>query len=66
MVAGFSDRGTPFTATLDRSMPGAGAGLDGLPEGGWGLALARATLDHLGYERAGDENRWRLVKRLPA
>lgn len=37
---------------------------EALPEGGWGLALARAALDDLAYSRAGDENRWVLVKRL--
>ena len=33
-------------------------------ESGRGLAMARTLLDELGYERDGDLNRWRLVKRL--
>ncbi len=33
-------------------------------EDGRGLAIARSLLDELGYERDGDLNRWRLVKRL--
>lgn len=38
-----------------------------LPEGGFGLALARATLDALDYDRAPDgENRWTLVSGLGA
>jgi anti-sigma regulatory factor (Ser/Thr protein kinase) len=36
-----------------------------LPEGGYGLALARAAVDQLDYERTPDGiNRWRLVKRF--
>jgi anti-sigma regulatory factor (Ser/Thr protein kinase) len=33
-------------------------------ESGRGLALARTLLDDFGYERDGDVNRWRLVKKL--
>jgi serine/threonine-protein kinase RsbW len=33
-------------------------------EDGRGLAMARSLLDDLGYERDGEVNRWRLVKRL--
>jgi len=33
-------------------------------EDGRGLAMARSLLDDLGYERDGNVNRWRLVKRL--
>lgn len=38
-----------------------------LPEGGYGLAIARAALDELRYERREDgTNSWRLVKTWPA
>jgi anti-sigma regulatory factor (Ser/Thr protein kinase) len=33
-------------------------------ETGRGLAIARKVLDELGYERDGEVNIWRLVKRL--
>jgi anti-sigma regulatory factor (Ser/Thr protein kinase) len=33
-------------------------------EAGRGLAIARQVLDELGYERDGEINKWRLVKRL--
>ncbi|MEA2634533.1 MAG: hypothetical protein QOH92_1300, partial [Chloroflexota bacterium] len=33
-------------------------------ESGRGLPMARSLLDEMGYERDGDVNRWRLVKRL--
>jgi hypothetical protein len=33
-------------------------------ETGRGLAIARKALDELGYERKGEVNTWRLVKRL--
>jgi serine/threonine-protein kinase RsbW len=33
-------------------------------EAGRGLAMARSLLDELGYERDGNLNRWRLVKKL--
>jgi serine/threonine-protein kinase RsbW len=33
-------------------------------EQGRGLAMSRSLLDELGYERDGEVNRWRLVKRL--
>jgi anti-sigma regulatory factor (Ser/Thr protein kinase) len=36
-----------------------------IPEGGYGLLLARAMLDALEYDRSGCcENHWRLVKLL--
>jgi serine/threonine-protein kinase RsbW len=33
-------------------------------ETGRGLAIARKALDELGYQREGEVNTWRLVKRL--
>lgn len=37
-----------------------------IPEDGMGLAVAQAALDELEYERSGDANIWRLVKRTGA
>ena len=54
----FTDGGPPAFEHLEREMPGHES------EEGRGLALSRAVLDVLGYERDGDLNRWRLVKRL--
>lgn len=56
--ASFSDSGSPVHNHLGRDMPG----LDS--EEGRGLVLARNLLDELGYERDGEVNRWRLVKKL--
>jgi serine/threonine-protein kinase RsbW len=57
-LATLTDRGAPFHNLLTRTMPGPAS------EAGRGLAIARQVLDELGYERDGDINRWRLVKRL--
>jgi serine/threonine-protein kinase RsbW len=56
--ASLSDSGAPVHEHLAREMPGHES------EAGRGLAMARSLLDELGYERDGDLNRWRLVKRL--
>jgi serine/threonine-protein kinase RsbW len=58
VVASLTDSGSPVHEHLARAMPGHDS------ETGRGLAMARALLDELGYERDGDVNRWRLVKRL--
>ena len=57
-TATFIDRGPPVHNHLTRSMP------EPTSETGRGLAIARQVLDELGYERDGEVNRWRLVKRL--
>ena len=57
-TATFTDRGPPVHNHLTRSMP------EPASETGRGLAIARQVLDELGYERDGEINRWRLVKRL--
>lgn len=56
--ATFVDGGPPAFEHLEREMPGHDS------EEGRGLALSRSVLDVLGYERDGELNRWRLVKRL--
>ncbi len=64
--ARFTDRGIPFNAPAEPVSAPASDELDilGIPEGGYGLALARAAVDRLDYHRTpGGLNRWRLVKR---
>ena len=51
-------RGPPLHNQLTRAMP------EPTSEAGRGLAIARQVLDELGYEREGEVNTWRLVKRL--
>jgi serine/threonine-protein kinase RsbW len=58
LVASLTDSGSIVHEHLGREMP------DHASETGRGLAMARALLDELGYERDGEINRWRLVKRL--
>jgi serine/threonine-protein kinase RsbW len=61
--ARFVDDGRPYPGSLSVS---ALPILDDLPEGGFGLALARAALDRLRYRRTGNGvNCWWLVKRFP-
>ncbi len=57
-LASFVDQGPPVHESLDPAMPSRSS------ETGRGLALAHSVLDELGYEREGECNRWRLVKRL--
>ncbi len=57
-MATFTDRGPPVHNHLTRAMP------EPTSEAGRGLAIARQVLDELGYEREGEINKWRLVKRL--
>jgi serine/threonine-protein kinase RsbW len=57
-MATFIDRGPALHNQLTRGMP------EPSSESGRGLAIARQMLDELGYERQGEINTWRLVKRL--
>ena len=58
LEASLTDSGSSVHEHLRREMPGQES------ETGRGLAMARALLDELGYERDGEVNTWRLVKRL--
>jgi len=61
----FSDTGKPYTARLDTEASAAdGSDLPALAEGGRGLALTRAAVDELKYDRGeAGINHWVLVKR---
>ena len=64
VVAGFADHGIPFVMPSEVSGPLGSDPLE-LPEGGYGLALSRASLDRLDFRRTpGGTNCWRLVKRF--
>ncbi len=58
LTALLTDWGPPLHNHLTHAMP---AQTD---ESGRGLAIARQMLDELDYERKGEVNTWRLVKRL--
>ena len=58
LTALLTDWGPPLHNPLTRAMPAPTS------EAGRGLALARKVLDELAYEREGEVNTWRLVKRL--
>ena len=58
LTASFTDQGPPLHNQLTRAMPAQSS------EAGRGLAIARKVLDELGYQRDGEVNTWRLVKRL--
>jgi anti-sigma regulatory factor (Ser/Thr protein kinase) len=60
-----TDRGIPFEEPPALAADLADLDVLDLPEGGYGLSIARAALDRLEYSRlARGANRWRLVKRL--
>lgn len=52
------DTGQTFTPVQGKEMPGEDA------EGGRGLPIAEALLDKIEFERSGDTNHWRMVRRL--
>lgn len=56
--AELDDTGQAFTPVLGKAMPGVDS------EGGRGLAMAEALLDQIEFERMGDANHWRMVRRL--
>ena len=58
LTALFTDQGPPLHNRVTRPMPAATS------EAGRGLAIARKVLDELEYQRDGEVNTWRLVKRL--
>jgi serine/threonine-protein kinase RsbW len=58
LTALLTDWGPPLHSHVTRAMPVESN------EAGRGLAIARKSLDELGYERKGEVNVWRLVKRL--
>ncbi len=62
VVADFLDSGREWTGAPEPVAPAEPA--DELPERGRGLAIARAAVDEVRYERSDGVNRWRLVKRL--
>jgi anti-sigma regulatory factor (Ser/Thr protein kinase) len=57
-IASLTDQGPPVHNLHTRAMPAPTS------EAGRGLAIARQVLDQLAYERDGEMNTWRLVKRL--
>lgn len=63
-----TDSGGALTAALpDRGLPDPlEPDWTSLPEAGMGLAVARAAVDELDYQRRGDSNVWRLTKRFPS
>jgi anti-sigma regulatory factor (Ser/Thr protein kinase) len=56
----FEDPGAPYEGSDDDR---SNARSDGIPQGGMGLSLIRASVDAVEYLRAGDTNRWRIVRR---
>lgn len=56
--AELDDTGQTFTPDRGRAMPDEDA------EGGRGLPLAEALLDQIEFDRLGDTNHWRMVRRL--
>jgi serine/threonine-protein kinase RsbW len=58
LTALLTDWGPPLHNRITRPMPVQSN------EAGRGLAIARKALDELAYERKGEVNTWRLVKRL--
>ena len=56
--AELDDTGQTFTPERGNAMPGEDA------EGGRGLPIAEALLDQIEFNRMGDTNHWRMVRRL--
>jgi anti-sigma regulatory factor (Ser/Thr protein kinase) len=64
--ATFRDRGVPYAGAPigDARIPSESVDALDLPEGGWGLAMTLAAVDHLEYTREADVNSWRFMKKL--
>ncbi len=65
--AQFSDHGITYTAPppAPQVLEDDDWDIFAIPEGGYGLALVRAAVDHLEYHRTpGGVNHWRLVKQF--
>ncbi|HEY1296121.1 MAG TPA: ATP-binding protein [Chloroflexota bacterium] len=62
----FQDHGVPYSASpiAEARIPADRMDVVDLPEGGWGLALTLAAVDHLSYTREADTNYWRIIKKL--
>ncbi len=59
------DQGAPFNLTLLPSISDNPADIMDVPEGGYGLLIARAALDSLRYRRTRSGfNCWKLVKKV--
>jgi serine/threonine-protein kinase RsbW len=56
--AELDDNGQTFTPNRNKEMPGEDA------EGGRGLPIAEALLDEIEFNRVGDTNHWRMLRRL--
>lgn len=64
--ARFLDQGVPYRPP-DHPPPRVSDDLIDLPEGGYGLTIARAALDVLEYQQLQNgDNCWLLMKKLPA
>jgi serine/threonine-protein kinase RsbW len=61
----FSDTGRPYEGDIAAQVHEPADPLE-LAVGGRGIALARAAVDDLTYERAGGTNHWCLTKRFAA
>jgi serine/threonine-protein kinase RsbW len=60
------DGGRMFDPCVERNLD-TSAGVEDLPEGGWGLLLAQRVTEALAYERVGEQNRTTFsVTRAPA
>lgn len=65
LEASLIDRGADFHGSVCAQLPPVDDPM-ALPEGQWGLAMARAAVDHVAYRRTLDGlNEWTIIKLLP-